>query len=159
MYSKYSFIFQSYYYLVPFTLVAATLLVYPGETRIEVDRSVSLTCVAMGHPLPSLTWLKDGVPLSSGDSFNITNTELSGTDSVTSILDICNIELSDTGLYGCEASNSLLADSLLEFQDSVQFNLSVLSELVSVICSVTVNVHYFQVFLCSLWSVWLSSCL
>lgn len=101
--------------------VPASLMVYPGDTQVESGSSIALTCVAMGLPLPTVTWLRDGVSLNSGGSINITERVFS-TTFVTSILDLCDTELNDTGLYECVTSNSLGMHSL-------QFDLTVQSKL------------------------------
>ena len=80
-----------------------------------------LTCVATGIPAPNISWfvapsfMLDGgggmmVPIDSGIDYNITSTTrvLSSQNiEVTSTLTVHNTAMTDTGVYTCEAMNSL----------------------------------------------------
>lgn len=50
----------------------------PENVSVVEKSSVSLTCEASGIPLPSITWLKDGWPVSLGSSVKILSGILSG---------------------------------------------------------------------------------
>ncbi|XP_032434339.1 hemicentin-1 [Xiphophorus hellerii] len=77
----------------------------PGVDRVEpvepvtvVQGSlVTLTCEARGFPLPTLTWMKDGQPLSLHR-----NLLLDGQETRLQLPDVAH---SDEGLYSCVASN------------------------------------------------------
>lgn len=64
----------------------------PEITSGRLYTSVSLTCMAVGSPNPSIGWYKDNRPI-------ITN------NSDPSILSISELDLSDRGFYHCEATN------------------------------------------------------
>ncbi|XP_043200179.1 titin homolog isoform X2 [Amphibalanus amphitrite] len=49
--------------------LAPYFLVRPRERRVAVGSSVRLTCQVTGHPLPEVTWAKDGVPLQQNERF------------------------------------------------------------------------------------------
>uniref|UniRef100_A0A3Q2GH42 Hemicentin-1 n=1 Tax=Cyprinodon variegatus TaxID=28743 RepID=A0A3Q2GH42_CYPVA len=58
---------------------------------------VTLTCEAHGFPLPTLTWLKDGQPLSLHRNLLLDGQETR--------LKLADVTRSDEGLYSCVASN------------------------------------------------------
>ncbi len=63
--------------------------------------------------------------------FNITENQLLNLDRITimSLLELCDAQLSHTGVYTCLAENSLSADSQVFSNNATwQFNFSVLSE-------------------------------
>ncbi|XP_009950773.1 PREDICTED: LOW QUALITY PROTEIN: hemicentin-2, partial [Leptosomus discolor] len=57
------------------------------------------SCLAAGNPQPKITWMKDGHPLPSGDTFSISPDG--------SVLHIPRASLSDAGRYSCMASSSV----------------------------------------------------
>uniref|UniRef100_A0A3B3UCM9 Ig-like domain-containing protein n=1 Tax=Poecilia latipinna TaxID=48699 RepID=A0A3B3UCM9_9TELE len=77
----------------------------PGVDRVEpvepvtvVQGSlVTLTCEARGFPLPTLTWMKDGQPLSLHRNLLLDGQETR--------LQLPDVTRSDEGLYSCVASN------------------------------------------------------
>uniref|UniRef100_M3ZDA5 Cell adhesion molecule-related/down-regulated by oncogenes n=1 Tax=Xiphophorus maculatus TaxID=8083 RepID=M3ZDA5_XIPMA len=77
----------------------------PGVDRVEpvepvtvVQGSlVTLTCEARGFPLPTLTWMKDGQPLSLHRNLLLDGQETR--------LQLPDVARSDEGLYSCVASN------------------------------------------------------
>ncbi|XP_014015728.2 hemicentin-1 [Salmo salar] len=72
--------------------------VEPVESVTVVRGSlVTLTCEARGVPPPSLTWLKDGQPLSLHRNLLLDGQETR--------LQLPDVGLSDRGLYSCVASN------------------------------------------------------
>ena len=94
----------------------------PEETYVVNETNPAiLTCVATGIPAPNISWfvapsfrLNGGgdmmVPIDSGIDYNITSTTrvLSSQNiEVTSTLTVHNTAVTDTGVYTCEAMNSL----------------------------------------------------
>ncbi|XP_054718152.1 protein turtle-like [Uloborus diversus] len=67
----------------------------PDTVYVKVGESVTLSCEAIGTPLPAISWSKDNLPLLSSPSVQITATELR----------INNIQQSDIGDYLCMAKN------------------------------------------------------
>ena len=72
-----------------------------------VADSVALSCTAAGIPAPQMTWFKDGLPLSNG--YNITEERFSNSSNyfTVSVLNLCDLQLSDSGEYSCTASNTI----------------------------------------------------
>lgn len=100
---------------------------YPEVTRLQLGASSSLTCTAQGFPLPQIIWLKDGAPISAnGNNINTTSIDIPPS-AVTSILDLCDVQLLDSGEYQCRASNSITG--VFTNDDDHFFNLVVLSKL------------------------------
>lgn len=69
----------------------------PTEKKVVLSKSLILECEAGGHPPPSLTWLKDGVPVRQGHSVRVL--ELGGK------IEILSATLSDSGRYICVATS------------------------------------------------------
>nr|XP_043888910.1 roundabout homolog 2 isoform X9 [Solea senegalensis] len=70
----------------------------PSNQTLGVDSMALLKCQASGDPIPSVSWLKDGVSLLGKDA-RMSLQELGS-------LQIRNIKLSDSGIYTCVATSS-----------------------------------------------------
>ena len=55
-----------------------------------MDTTITVFTIVTGNPTPNSTWTRDGVPLTSGRTYNTDNT---------GVLVISNVLLSDTGNY------------------------------------------------------------
>uniref|UniRef100_A0A8C1I856 Hemicentin 1 n=1 Tax=Cyprinus carpio TaxID=7962 RepID=A0A8C1I856_CYPCA len=75
---------------VPPTIIGQTQV--PENLSVVVKNPVVLSCEASGMPLPSITWLKDGQPISVMSNGRF--------------LQISGSQVADTGRYSCLASNS-----------------------------------------------------
>lgn len=69
----------------------------PTEKKVVLSKPLVLECEAGGHPPPSLTWLKDGVPVHHGEIVRVL--ELGGK------IEILSATLSDSGQYICVATS------------------------------------------------------
>ncbi|XP_074779784.1 hemicentin-2 [Athene noctua] len=67
--------------------------------KVPEGHPVTWSCLVAGNPQPKITWLKDGHPLPSGDTFSISPDG--------SMLHIPRASLSDAGRYSCVASSSV----------------------------------------------------
>ncbi len=83
------------------------------ESYVSVDAGggggVSLTCVAYGVPLPTLTWLRDGVQLQNDSRTYIKESYFIGDNAsfIISILEVCSFLPEDGDVeYGCQALNT-----------------------------------------------------
>ncbi|XP_043555476.1 hemicentin-1 [Chiloscyllium plagiosum] len=83
----------------------------PENISVVVNNPVVLACEASGIPLPSITWLKNGQPISLNSAFRI----LSGGW----ILRLMHPAVEDSGRYSCVVTNAA-------GEDSKNFNLNVL---------------------------------
>ncbi|TKS80768.1 Roundabout -like protein 2 [Collichthys lucidus] len=70
----------------------------PSNQTLGVDSVAMLKCQASGDPIPSISWLKDGVSLLGKDP-RMSLQELGS-------LQIKNVKLSDSGIYTCVATSS-----------------------------------------------------
>ncbi|XP_036005689.1 roundabout homolog 2 isoform X12 [Fundulus heteroclitus] len=70
----------------------------PSNQTLGVDSVALLKCQASGDPIPSVSWLKDGVSLLGKDS-RMSLQQLGS-------LQIKNVKLSDSGIYTCVATSS-----------------------------------------------------
>ncbi|XP_057304600.1 hemicentin-1-like isoform X2 [Hydractinia symbiolongicarpus] len=79
----------------------------PEVSRVsEFDAGYNMMCDASGLPLPTISWLKNGVMFLSSN-YSIRNITLNSS-AVSSILTIKNVQQSDHGNWTCRAHNSLV---------------------------------------------------
>lgn len=69
-----------------------------GDVAVTKGGDVTLQCAAEGIPRPVVTWLKDGRPISGQHRAKILNEGR--------LLQIKNVQVSDTGRYTCVAVNT-----------------------------------------------------
>ncbi|XP_067897397.1 roundabout homolog 2 isoform X6 [Heterodontus francisci] len=70
----------------------------PANQTLGVDRTTLLKCQATGDPIPTISWLKDGVSLLGKDT-RMSLQELGS-------LQIKNLRVTDSGIYTCVATSS-----------------------------------------------------
>ena len=95
--------------------------VYPNNSQmnytVNMGDVVTFQCVATGIPAPSITWLRNGMELSSAADSRVTLGDLSGATSVADnagemiletsrMLVLVMTEDDDSGSYVCRASNN-----------------------------------------------------
>ena len=84
-------------------------MVISKSAVITAGHTGTFVCVAYGYPVPSLTWERDGTPLSNQSRSTIYE-ELVVENQLTfvqSILVLCSLEEDDTAHYNCNASNNI----------------------------------------------------
>ncbi|CAG9795734.1 unnamed protein product [Diatraea saccharalis] len=81
------------------------LVYWFSEQTLQPGPSVSLKCVAMGHPPPQFTWLLDGFPIPTNSRF-VVGQHVTLQDDVVSHLNISRVTEQDGGEYACVASNT-----------------------------------------------------
>ncbi|NWV14212.1 HMCN1 protein, partial [Ptilonorhynchus violaceus] len=73
------------------------------ELTALLDTSLNIECTATGTPPPQLHWLKNGLPLSVSSQIRLL--------SAGQILRLARVQISDTGVYTCVASNRAGVDN------------------------------------------------
>ena len=75
--------------------------------------TVTLACTASGMPYPDFQWYKDGELLMNQTLTSIYNEQFENNGGLftTSILELCSVEVDDSGTYSCQAVNSAGNDS------------------------------------------------
>ena len=77
------------------------MIIQPLQPLIELAGSTAkFICSAVARPQHTTEWLKDNVQLSNSSKYQIT-----GLGTPTSILNIFNLSLADSGNYTCVADN------------------------------------------------------
>ena len=90
----------------------AAEIIYPVEDtteRIEEGENITLRCVGVGHPPPSVQWNKLNGTLSN-TTFSTRMSMLTNEGNVTRVtleLLLSEVSREDTGIYACSASNLL----------------------------------------------------
>ncbi|XP_068096243.1 hemicentin-1 isoform X2 [Hyperolius riggenbachi] len=69
----------------------------PQNKKVILSKTLILECVARGHPLPLITWLKDGVPIEINDKIRLLHNGRK--------LEIKSAKVFDQGQYTCVATN------------------------------------------------------
>ncbi|CRK92906.1 CLUMA_CG006322, isoform A, partial [Clunio marinus] len=82
------------------------LLYWFSEQTLQPGPTVSLKCVATGHPPPQFEWKLDGFPIPESSRFLI-GQYVTVHDDVISHLNISNIKVEDGGEYACIARNNI----------------------------------------------------
>ncbi|XP_019412229.1 PREDICTED: hemicentin-1 isoform X1 [Crocodylus porosus] len=83
----------------------------PKEVKIKINNSLTLECEAHGIPAASISWYKDGQPLTPDAHITI---QAGGRS-----LQIKEAQVSDTGRYTCVASN-IAGEDEMEFDVNIQ---------------------------------------
>ncbi|CAG9123879.1 unnamed protein product [Plutella xylostella] len=81
------------------------LVYWFSEQTLQPGPSVSLKCVAMGHPPPQFTWTLDGFPIPTNSRFMV-GQHVTLQDDVVSHLNISRVTEQDGGEYACVATNT-----------------------------------------------------
>ena len=100
-----------------FTIVdKSEITTHPSNVTETEGESVTLHCNAIGYPLPTLSWTKDGSDIgnNSGISFSADKKQLA----------ITKASRVDSGAYRCVANNSLGIDTSMAAVLDVQCKLS-----------------------------------
>ena len=93
----------------------AEVVIHPENTTgIDAGSTVLFMCVSYGDPVPTITWSGNGQTLGNNSKVTVYEELLSksGITFVKSILQICDVESSDAGVYSCGAENVLGSDAV-----------------------------------------------
>ncbi|GAB6020833.1 hypothetical protein CHUAL_003487 [Chamberlinius hualienensis] len=74
------------------------------EAILQPERPISLSCLAVGIPVPAVQWAVDGITLNSSDKHIITS-NIDKDGRAKSNLTIASTLHTDSGIYSCTASN------------------------------------------------------
>lgn len=84
------------------------MIIQTEENPVIITGStVMFVCVVTGNPLPTIEWYFEGNPLTNSSR---TFSEII-IETATSVLEICGLEVRDTGLYKCVGKNLVSSDS------------------------------------------------
>ncbi|XP_065062497.1 peroxidasin homolog isoform X2 [Rhopilema esculentum] len=71
----------------------------PDDATVRAGNTIFFQCAASGAPKPVISWIKDGVQVSSGNRYSV--------NSSTGVLEIRDIGKEDEGRWECAARNSI----------------------------------------------------
>lgn len=104
------------------TVIHDSFVINPDTKTVQEGSSTTLFCVHSGSlPIATITWTKDGNALSDSNSrLTISAGVLTHVDppQTTSSLTIDPLVKSDSGMYACVATNSLLPNEAIHSSDS-----------------------------------------
>ena len=90
---------------------ASIVLSLPLKVPALPSQTVYLTCGAIGTPAPNISWITTGArnlsTQSDGVTINQTNMTINNTQFTVSVLELCAVNVSDTGDYQCIAENGV----------------------------------------------------
>ena len=79
----------------------------PSASRVPLGKQPVMSCSAYGFPVPTLSWVFHGKPLAGTKRLHINITIDDGNLMVTSTLQFAEVTRRDSGLYTCQANNSI----------------------------------------------------
>ena len=83
------------------------------EQTLQPGPAITLTCVSIGHPLPTILWFLDGRPLTPGHQGHYGSNRVSvgswqnSAGQMISQVNISSVNSEDGGLYACTAENMI----------------------------------------------------
>ncbi len=85
------------------------LVVISNDTSARVGNSALLACVGFGVPSVEITWSLNGISIMNSSIVTISEEEFTRGEMVfkQSFLELCNLSISDSGVYTCSVSNGL----------------------------------------------------
>ena len=104
-----------------------SLVLYsPDRVYGESNTTIRIVCSATGVPNPTINWTIPNpigdVPTSKVIKVYSNTTTMNGTEIVTSVLELCSVNIRDRGIYHCTAANE-------RGNESRSFDLTVTGEL------------------------------
>ena len=106
---------------VNFTLTVnvtpAAIIVAPADSYPIFNSSVFLTCVAIGYPLPTVTWYRNGERVMDTENIQSEVIEQGGETYVQSTLLVCSVQ--ETANYNCSVSNGVAGDVVTSVASAV----------------------------------------
>ena len=95
--------------LVSLNIEFPEIVINPQNSSIPAGGVARFNCSATGFPLPDIMWMKDGVAISqlNDNRFSTEMTTFMDELLSVSVLTLDRPDLTDNGLYSCNASNQL----------------------------------------------------
>ena len=102
----------------------------PISTEVSEGERATFTCIAVGRPLPMITWNGPQGEINEDDeSIEISTLKLVPSNAFLSVLSLEHVSFFDTGVYNCTASNSAHGDLVPLDVETHMFSVTVLSKL------------------------------
>ena len=75
---------------------------------MDYGAALTLTCAALGSPVPDVTWYRNGNQVNNGSSNALIHESLLelSVSFTLSILELCPVALEDAGQYSCDANST-----------------------------------------------------
>lgn len=91
-------------------ITPAAIVIAPADTYPIFNSSVFLTCVAIGYPMPTITWYRNGERVVDTENIQSEVLEQGGERYVQSTLLVCSVQ--ETANYNCSVSNGFAGDGV-----------------------------------------------
>ena len=134
-------------------LVPVVITQTPESTEVSEGERATFTCIAVGRPLPNITWNGPQGEINNDENIDIDTHELPQSNAFLSVLNLKHISFFDTGVYNCTASNSAHGDLVPVDVDTHNFSVTVLSKLqyhhlhVSIYLSIYLSSVYISIYI------------
>ena len=115
---------SSFAILVPVAITQA-----PVSIEVSEGESATFTCIAVGRPLPNITWNGPQGEINDDDENIDIATPKLPSNAFLSFFILKRVSFFDTGAYNCTASNSAHGDLVPVDVDTHMFSVTVLSKL------------------------------
>ena len=91
--------------------MVAAIVDSPMTQNVTSGESFYLTCNATGYPVPIIEWRQNGTSYTIRNPSVITIIPIDGLRSNSSVVNVDNATVNDTGLYQCVATNVVGTDT------------------------------------------------
>ena len=126
----FAYMFMHKFFFLFFFVVPPTASTPDMASATEGDTSTTISCIATGVPLPTVSWTgPGGSDIMNGSKYTISNTSslvMVGSNEVfqvTSNLTIMSVVRGDTGVYSCVVMNSVQSNTILTVKCKLLFYL------------------------------------
>ena len=100
---------------------AAEIVIAPANTEVAAGNTAIFTCVGLSVPPPDISWTFEGEAIANDSRTSVYSQELeeNGVVFTVTLLELCGVDLEDSGTYSCVAASEGMANTTAYFQLNV----------------------------------------